>query len=285
MRGRDVGRVGNDDDDGRAVQDQPRERRAVAISGPAVQERTVGGQTAERLGRPGQRRPSERATSPTPPIAAGVPGVYVGRLEREHPEGDIETVAAQPVPVGAQQGVQRAEQRGQRRVPGGRFAAAAKPPSPPPPPAAAEHGQVAVGERDRPVADLAGGVERVAARLLRRRQDVVSALPDAPGPGVRAQLWRGPHSGRSHQARVPGGRGGALQPARRDRQRLRGRAHALPSERPVVVAQQQDAQPAQLPDDQLGVRAVRQPVQHARGTRGHYFRLREHRDGAPVAGC
>lgn len=200
MRGRDAGGVGNDDDGG-AEQEQPGERRAVAISGPAVQERTVGGQTAERLGRPGTRRPSERAMSPAP-IAARVSGVYVGRLEREHPEGDIETVTAQPVPVGAQQGVQRAEQRGQRRVPGGRFAAAAKPPSPP----AAEHGQVAVGERDRPVVDLAGGVERVAARFLRRRrQDVVSALPDTPGPGVCAQLWRGPHSGRSHQARVPGG--------------------------------------------------------------------------------
>jgi len=75
-----------------------------------------------------------------------------------------------------------------------------------------------------------------------------------------------------------------MQPARRNRQRFRGRAYALPSERPVVVAQQQDAQPAQLPDDQLGVRPVRQPVQHARGTRGHYFGLREHRDGTPVTG-
>lgn len=109
-------------------------------------------------------------------------------------------------------------------------------------------------------------------------------MQDAPGPDVRAQLRRGPDPGRGHQARVPGGRGGA-QPARRDRQRLRVRAHAVPPERAVVrvVVAEQDAQPAQLPDDQLGVRAVRQPLQHARGTGRNHFRLRQHRDHAPVA--
>lgn len=293
LRGRDAVRAG--DDDRRQGQWRPRERRAVADRGPAVQERPVGGQAA--------RRPGTRTADGCGPVApttvrgrqARVAGLVVGRrLQREHPEGDIETVAAQPVPAGAQQGVQRAEQHGQRGL-GGRVARSPPPPRAPPPlpaappvppaPAAApaEHGQVAVGERDRAVADIAGGVERVAAE---QQAAVVPAVPHAPRPHVRAQLRRGPHAGRGHQARVPGGRGGA-QPARRDRPRLRGRAHALPPERArgrrrrSVV--QQDAQPAQLPDDQLRVRAVRQPVQHARGAGRHHFRLREHRDGAPVA--
>lgn len=268
LRGGDAGGIGNDDGGGGGKR-WPGERRAVAHSGPAVQERPVRGQATQRR-RPGsQLRWRRRLPAPVP---ARVQSVVVERLEREHPEGDIETVAAQPVPVGAQQGVQRAEQHGQRGV-RGRLAPDAARAAPAP----AEHGQVAVGERDRQVADIAGGVERVAARL----QVVVPAVQDAPGPDVRAQLRRGPDPGRSHQARVPGGRGGA-QPARRDRPRLRVRAHAVPPERAVRVAEQ-DVEPAQLPDDQLGVRAVRQPVQHARGTGRDHFRLRQHRDRAPVA--
>jgi len=223
LRSRNVDGVGNNEgggDDGRQRQLQGK-RRAVANCGAAVQERPVGGQAAQR--RRLRRRlfgPVATPASPTaPPVQARVQGVVVGRLEREHPEGDIETVAAESVPAGAQQGVQRAEQHGQRGVQRGRVAPAA------------EHGQVAVGERDRQVADIAGGAEqRVAARL----QVVVPAVPDSPGPDVRAQLRRGVDSGGGHQARVPGGRRGAMQPARRDRQRLRRRAHALPPKRSVV---------------------------------------------------
>jgi len=137
-----------------------------------------------------------------PPVPTRVSDVVFGWLEREHPKRDIETVATQPVPAGAQQDLQRAEQHGQRDV-RRHFARAAT---------TAEHGQVAIGERYRPVADIAGGVERVAARL----QVVVPAVQDAPGPHVRAQFRRGPDPGRGHQARISGGRGGA-KPARRVR--------------------------------------------------------------------
>lgn len=86
------------------------------------------------------------------PVSARVQGVVVERLQREHTEGDIETVAAQPVPADAQQVVQRAEQHGQRGV-RRRFASVALAPAASTPTAAAaaaaEHGQVAVGERDR----------------------------------------------------------------------------------------------------------------------------------------
>lgn len=233
LRGRDVdGVVGNNDD--LDEQEQPGKRRTVAHRGAAIQERPVRGQATTVRRGPGSRRPPAPVVAPA--VQVRVPGAVSERLEREHPERDIEIVAAQPVPVGAQQDVQCAEQHrqcGVRR----RFTAAA-----------AEHGQVAVGERYRPVADIAGGVELFAARL----QVVVPTVQDAPGPDVRAQFWRGPHPGRGHQARVFGGRGSA-EPARRDRPRLRVRAHAVPPQRAavvrVVVAQQQDAKPAQLPDD------------------------------------
>lgn len=143
LRGGDVDGLGDDDGGhgGRQREEQPGERRAVAHRGPAVQERPVDGQAAERRhGRPGVRRLSAPVASrPPPSVAARVQGVVVGRLERQHFEGDIETVAAQPLPAGPQQDVQRAEQHGQRGV-RGRFA-----------PTAAEHGQVTVGQRDSQV--------------------------------------------------------------------------------------------------------------------------------------
>jgi len=51
-----------------------------------------------------------------PSVPVRVPGVVFGWLKREHPERDIEIVATQPVPAGAQQDLQRAEQHGQRGI-------------------------------------------------------------------------------------------------------------------------------------------------------------------------
>lgn len=186
LRGCDADGFGNHDDV--ANQEQSGERRTVAHSGPTIQKRQIGGQTAKRQ-RPGTRQPYASVA----PGKARVQDVVVRwwRFEREHPERDIEIVSAQSVPVGAQQDLQRVEQHGQRDV-RRRIATAA---------ASAEHGQVAVGERDCPVTDIAGRVECVAVRL----QVVVSAVPDASGPDVCAKLRRGSDPGRSHQARVPGG--------------------------------------------------------------------------------
>jgi len=95
-----------------------------------------------------------------------IPGVVFGRFEREHPERDIKTVATQLVPAGPQQDLQRAEQHGQRGI--RRCFTRAT--------ATAEHGQVAIGKCYRPVADIAGGVERFTSRL----QVIIPAVQDAP---------------------------------------------------------------------------------------------------------
>lgn len=91
LRGRDAVRVGDDD---RVQGWRPGKRRTVAHRGPAVQERPVGGQAAQRR-RPGTRWWSLPGGPVAPPAGqARITGLVVGRLQREHPERDIEAVAA-----------------------------------------------------------------------------------------------------------------------------------------------------------------------------------------------